>query len=620
MKVLPFRNTDAIQLNPYLGIILTTDMTGWFTERFVNLFMIGSTIDYTDNVNYSGIINHQRSYSFDETREIGVIQIIEQEINNNNYLRVWVDEIHIQNSNKYKSYHYVHPLLVIGYDSDQERVKAVIFDNHKGQTIVDIDYNDLLKATGSLNQYYMRGGSDNTINETITALSLSHHLKGDFHIGFFAQQLDNYISCKTDEGWEWYTSCREEVFESREKIYGIQIYLHLNKYISSNELITSIKYKTLHDFILHKKCLLDRFVFIKENYDTPPEYENYVDGYNHLYAALEKIRLLGMKKQMRHGLSIKSLCVDADYIEKLSQTLLECYDIEMGLLPRILDIIKSLLYSKDFLANNSFKSVALIADNMCNNKYVICHEEQFIYRVDIVRTENSKHSKALEYLCLNNDVKYYLSDPSGYSPVRSIVFPPIKLRTLYLYTQLPNENYIANIFPLPNQHNNDLNVITLDNSWHSYHHVEQLNEGILNFLITDEDPYIVKDNIGVNADIYQYLHIEMCTTAKTIYAQIYFSTIDNPGITMDKSLFFKINPDGFFHSYYINMSNNNKWRGFVKSIRIDPAQYHDNYEWDSKRLDTCTISIVEFTKKIPDGVIECMTATDLEDDGTTFNS
>lgn len=620
MKLLPFKNTDAIQLNPYLGIILTADMHGWFFEHFINLFMIGSIIDYTDNVNYSGIINHQRTYSFKETQKNGTIRIIEREIDNNNYLRVWVDEIHIPCSSKYKSYHYVHPLLVIGYDSNKKIVKTVIFDNHKGQVVIDIRYKDIVKATKSLSKYYSLGGSDNTLNETVSAFSLSYYLKGDFHLNYFAQQLDNYISCKTDEGWEWYTSCREGVFESKEKIYGIQIYLHLNKYISSGDLITSIKYKTLHDFILHKKGLLERFVFIKENYDTPPEYENFVDDYNNLYTALEKIRLLGMKNQMRNGLSVKSLCLDVDYIEKLSQTLLDCYKVEMELLPRILDIIKSLSYSKDFLANNSFKSVALISDNMCDNKYVICDEEQFIYRVDIIRAENSNHRNTFEYICLNNDVKYYLSGTSVYSPIRSIIFPPIKLRSLQLYTQKPNVNYIANIFPLPNQYNIDLDAITLNNSWHSYHHIEQINEGELNFLITDEDPFIVKDNIGVNADAYKYLHIEMCTTAKTIYAQVYFSTTDNPDITMDKSLFFKINPDGIFHSYYIKMSANNKWQGFVKSIRIDPAQYHDNYGWDSKRLDTCTISLVEFIKNIPDGVAECMTATDLEDDGSTFTS
>ena len=122
----------------------------------------------------------------------------------------------------------------------------------------------------------------------------------------------------------------------------------------------------------------------------------------------------------------------------------------------------------------------------------------------------------------------------------------------------------------------------------------------------------------LHADEYKYLHVKMSTTVTTIYAQVFFSTVDNPYISMDKSLFFKIKPSEDLQSYYINMSHNSNWQGFVKTLRIDPAQYHDNYVWNGNNQEECVIEMVEFIKHIPDGEEECLIAMSLADDGSTF--
>ena len=200
------------------------------------------------------------------------------------------------------------------------------------------------------------------------------------------------------------------------------------------------------------------------------------------------------------------------------------------------------------------------------------------------------------------------------------MLPPVKLNSLRLYTKNSDCDYTINVYPLPNQSIvKTSDCIVLNNAWHSFHHVQQLNEKELRFLITDEDPFLIQENIGVDANEFIYLHVKMTTTVKTIYAQVYFSTVENPHISMDKSLFFKIIPDGSSHSYYINMSHNSRWKGFVKAIRFDPAQYHDNYAWSKDRHEICTIEKIEFIKNIPTGFAECMTANSLEDDGSTFS-
>lgn len=624
MKVLPFDISKAIQINPNLGIILTQDMEGWFLERYVNIFMIGTIIDYVDNVNYNSMILHRRCYPHDEVRSTGIINIIQKEIDQNNYLHIWVDEIYLPASDKYQANHFVHPLMVYGYDSEKEIIKAVFFNAYKGQILVDIHYQHIINATADLENYYLHGGSDVSLKATATSYCLSPYIKSTFHLEVFSQQLKNYICCTSEPGWEWYLSCRAGVFESSEKIFGIQIYKQLIKYLSSPDLINDVRYKALHDFISHKRVILDRLLYIQQNFPTPPIYSKLVEKFTSSYQSMERMRLIGMKLQVKRGNYPVSLCLDPNYLVFLTETLSNSYNIEMEVLPKLYEIITNLDYKIDYRSKHQIVSVTNIKSNS-NQKYIeyeIHDTGKYVSRIDIVHKgeHNSCNASGFDYIMINEKDKYYLcNDPSNNSPVRSITFPPTKLNTLRLYTTKFNNYYIANIYPLPNQSTIDSNDhIVLSNSWHSFNHVQRINENKLSFVITDEDPFIVQENIGVNADEYNYLHVEMSTTVKTIYAQVYFSTIDNPHISMDKSIFFKILPDGLSHSYFINMSYNDKWRGFVKTIRFDPAQYHDDYGWDKNHYSICTIEKVEFVKNIPDGIEECMTASYLKDDGSTF--
>lgn len=67
MKILPINTDPETHINFYLSMILTNEnMRAWFYERYYNLVMYEDIIDFIDNINYSGIIGHVRSYSWDE--------------------------------------------------------------------------------------------------------------------------------------------------------------------------------------------------------------------------------------------------------------------------------------------------------------------------------------------------------------------------------------------------------------------------------------------------------------------------------------------------------------------------------------------------------------------------
>ena len=626
MKILPLNTSKALQINPNLGIILTANMTGWFFERYVNIFMVGTTVDYIDNVNYNATLLHRRRYSYKEINSLGVVNVIERTINNNMYMHLWVDEMYIPCSVRYNRCHFVHPLMIYGYDDEKQIIKTVFFDILSGQILVDISYQDIILATLDLALFYNIGGSNHTLDETALVYELSPHLKSNFHLEVFAQQLCNYICCETDPGWEWYTSCRAGVFDSNEKIYGIQIYLQLINYLQSPELINAINYKALHDFIFHKKIMFERLVYIQQNFFLPHEYNNLLARFEQNYRNLERMRLLGRKIQLKNGLSPLVICRDDAYLKKLVDFLFEGYLCEMEILPQIYDIINGIGGYKHLY--NSDKGVRFSANPTPNTseylEYDVNEYNKYTSCIDVVRYGEPTTNPSFEYLLINGERKFYLhKDSYANPPIRTLKIPPLKINSLRLYTTKLQSEYSVILYPLPNQKNNNPEEnIVLSNSWQGYHHIQFENNrmGQLVLQIIDEDPYIIQENIGINADEYIYLHIKMSTTVQTVYAQVYFSTVDNPHISMEKSLFFKIIPDGVSHSYYINMSHNAFWHGFVKALRFDPAQYHDFYEWNHNKNTICTIEMVEFTKRIPDGTDECMTAISLKDDGSTFKN
>ena len=622
MHILPLKKTSAIQINPNLGIILTADMEGWFLERYVNIFMNSTIIDYIDNVNYSGALVSHRIYNYDEVQSIGIINIIENEVSKNHYMHIWVDELYIPHSFRYNKCHFIHPLMIYGYDEETQIIKSVFFDIFKGQILIDINYQDMINATLNLESYYHIGGSDNAIKETVSVLSIPNHIKGIFHIDVFAKQLSNYICCITDSNTDWYTNIRPGMCYSENNIFGIQIYLQLIKLLESSDTNKDVNFKTLHDFIVHKKYLLDRLKYIQENYNTSYKYNELINVYGENCKILEQMRLLNMKKQIIQGRFLANLCIDAEYIDTLVNSLKQCYETEMAILPQIYEEINKLTYTKNHFINNQIISL-LLKDGKVLDEYVefdVSKYNTYFFQIDIIRCGGYFLDNGFEYIIVNNCKKFYLEkDGPNNNLIRTVKIPAVKLQTLQIYTNIKECNYIVNLYSFNNMLNDKVTLDVYDN-WQEYHHVKRINslDNKLTLLITDEDPYITRDKIGIDAENYPYLCIQMSTTASSIYAQIYFTTVDSPYISMDKSLFFKVIPDGESHLYCINMSKNSLWTGLIQTIRFDPVQYHGVYSWEKNNKNVCKIESITFSTEKPTNIDECMIAYKLNDDGSTF--
>lgn len=623
MNILPINNGNALQLNPNLGIILASDMEGWFYERYINIFMNGHVVDYVDNVNYAGVVGGQNCYSYDEVQQKGIIDIIEKELNLGNYMHIWVDEIALPCSIRYHRQHFVHPLMIYGYDSDNTICKSVFFDIRKGQVLIDINYQDLVESILLVRNNYQNGGTEEAVRKTLSSYKLSNCLKGTFHLDVFLRQLNNYLCCQSENGMEWYTLNRPGVFDSNANIFGIQIYQQIISFLESPRLRQYLNYKTLHDFVIHKKILLDRFHYIQRTFNTSRELDTLVNAFADNYKALERMRMLNIKKQVQSGGVPTSICLELEYVESLSNTLKQCYEMEMEILPQIYNCLIDVTYPHN--VPNSDKVVSLMkTDGQEYNTFIefdISIYNVYLSQIDIIRLGRPVEDRNYEFVVINNNLKLFLEkDSYDHIPIRTLKFPLQKIEKLRLYTDMSRYNYRINLFTLCSRERDETVAVSLDESLYGYHDIQRIlsTNDMLQLKLIGEDPFIIKENISIDADKFSYLHIIMSSTAKTIYAQVYFSTIDNPYITEDKSLFFKVNPDGRPHSYYVRMSNNPLWSGIVQMLRLDPAQYHDIFDWKGEPEGVCNIEKFEFVQNKPHGEDDCQVAMGLREDGTTF--
>lgn len=118
----------------------------------------------------------------------------------------------------------------------------------------------------------------------------------------------------------------------------------------------------------------------------------------------------------------------------------------------------------------------------------------------------------------------------------------------------------------------------------------------MRFHITGTDPYMTYDHLGINADTIKYIHIRMTTNDSSDASQLFFSTVENPYISSDQSVTFRVIPDGEMRTYTIDMREHPNWKGLVRLIRFDPA----DYEADASREEgsrECGLEFIKFTKE-----------------------
>lgn len=98
-----------------------------------------------------------------------------------------------------------------------------------------------------------------------------------------------------------------------------------------------------------------------------------------------------------------------------------------------------------------------------------------------------------------------------------------------------------------------------------------VSDGCMTGVAIGNDPYLIRPNVKIVGDDCKKIRIRMSVTGGTS-AQFYWTTEDSPQFGEDKSIHFKVFPDGQFHIYELDAGSHAMWRGKrIRAIRLDPT-------------------------------------------------
>ena len=89
----------------------------------------------------------------------------------------------------------------------------------------------------------------------------------------------------------------------------------------------------------------------------------------------------------------------------------------------------------------------------------------------------------------------------------------------------------------------------------------------------------------------------MQSTDDSNTAELFYITVDSPYLSQDKSARFHINPNDNIRTYTIDMREHEKWKGLVRSFRLDPVHYLRGQVRNKDSI--CRIESINFTSEKP---------------------
>lgn len=388
-------------------------------------------------------------------------------------------------------------MTIYGFDKVNGIFNVIFFDAYRGQVVVEIKYDALYKAVINVKDYYLSGGTEEALRTTVCCCAYVQTIKGIFHLDVLVGQLKNYICSHNDSINEWFNLSRKGVYDNNNIVFGINVYLQLIRRLKLQiNGKTIVPYKSIHDFIKHKKYFLDRLIYIKDNYEVDDDFNILIQETLKIFKLLESIRLLNIKLQLKKGLPPQSLCKDEIYINKLISALETAYDVEMKLIPKIIKSLSLLKYEKGYL--NKHYVISLISPTInTDEKYLefnLEHSKE-AYRIDIIGNSHYKYISEPEYIVVNNNVTYYIeSNGQNNLCVRTVNIFCDSVKNIKLYTNIDNADYSVNVFCMPSIcENADVAELKINERWCVFNQITNIhyNNGIV-FDVIDKDPYKIR--------------------------------------------------------------------------------------------------------------------------------
>lgn len=325
-KVLPITNPPIIgyQFFAYqLAVIcIADDHEPWLYSHFIQLICNPSdpiVAFYDEYVWYETnpwFKFEKLSYKTIDTLNLNLLELIINYIENDFYVLAIIDEFYLPNRKSYHKEHFIHDLLIYGYDRENNTYNTIGFDENGIFRPQKLDFNDFQNAFCNLNNYMI-------------FFSLIKEYKYNFRIDIIKNLLSDYLYSKN-------TSARVDCLDERRflpgHVFGLNIYSHLQNYfrfLLDGKRLSDIR--SLHFLYEHKEMMISRIKFLIDRGHLTDNSNVFIEGFQ----KLRDKTLIARSLQLKFEVSKRSR-----EIKQIINLIQDIYEEERRLLESLLNMLK----------------------------------------------------------------------------------------------------------------------------------------------------------------------------------------------------------------------------------------------------------------------------------------
>lgn len=331
-----------------LSVLLNnSDAENWFYSNFIQVkyirdtesaplfvfnYSLGNLTKYFYNIPYLEVRSLKRSFLLDVCDDI--INFLCKAVEDGYYIMTVVDEFYLPPRRFYNKKHYLHLILINGFNLEKEVFYSAGFNENKYEESI-LKFEDVLRAISS-----MKGNNKDVRDDYCMIYKLQEKEKIDYlreNYNYFPYKLNLKLIKRSLQ--EYLASkCSDEHFDAFYEVspnseYGILYYKAMIEYI--NKFIEK-KYKgdvyivAFHGMLEHKVVMIQRLKFLQDN-GYVYEIENVNNMYEDIVTKAEKIRNLLLKYNLTKKISL---------LTKVNMYLNEMYILERQAVETLLGLIK----------------------------------------------------------------------------------------------------------------------------------------------------------------------------------------------------------------------------------------------------------------------------------------
>jgi hypothetical protein len=258
----------------YLHHAYTLSITGnchnfddWFNSGYVQLYgdNLSGGINFFDHdfthMPQPLLSSHSMCIDAFVKGKYDIIDFIIHCLDTNYYVYTFVDESFIPGKEAYSlKQRFAHEILICGYDLDTRQFDSVGFSDSFQYGKSKINFEDLANA---FNNLIITSKHMNNIH----LLQPKHDIEYAFNLGLVRELLDDYYTSRNTS--EKYSMIRPPC----QRVFGMELYDFL---IDDFEQVingkTEIKINSLHILWEHKKCMLNRTLYMQQKYKLLEEF------------------------------------------------------------------------------------------------------------------------------------------------------------------------------------------------------------------------------------------------------------------------------------------------------------------------------------------------------------